>query len=119
MMAGKIVVCDRYYPSTLVYQLMDGLEISFVEGLNKKILVPHLTIFLTAEEGVIRDRIGQRDQLTRFERDQEKEIQYYQEAKLLLERRGWRIMTIDTTAQDALMISESLVLEIKKILNNQ
>src|SRR5688572_17339025 len=41
--AGKVVVCDRYYPSTLVYQLMDGLELSFVEGLNKQILMPHLT----------------------------------------------------------------------------
>lgn len=117
--AGKVVVCDRYYPSTLVYQLMDGLELSFVEGLNKQILIPHLTIFLSAEEDVIKARLNERNQLTRFERDQEKEIKFYQEAKSLLEGKGWNIMTIDTTAQDALVIAESVVSAIKKSLNSQ
>lgn len=116
---GKVVVCDRYYPSTLVYQLMDGLELSFVEGLNKQILIPHLTIFLTAEEGVIKARLKERNQLTRFERDQKKEIKFYQDARSLLESKGWNMMTVDTTAQDASVIGESIVAEIRKILNNQ
>jgi dTMP kinase len=119
MGAGKVVVCDRYYPSTLVYQLMDGLELSFVEGLNKQILVPHLTILLIAEEGVIKSRLKERGQLTRFERDQKKEIQFYQEAKSLLESKGWNIMTIDTGAQDVSVIAGSVMSEIEKILNNQ
>lgn len=116
---GKVVVCDRYYPSTLVYQLMDGLELSFVEGLNKQILIPHLTIFLTAEEDVIKARLKERNQLTRFERDQKKEIQFYQDARSLLESKDWNIMTVDTTAQDALVIAKGIVSEIKKILNVQ
>lgn len=112
--AGNIVLCDRYFPSSLVYQLMDGLELSFVEGLNQQILVPHLTIFLTAKEEIVKNRLRERDQLTRFERDQKKEIQLYQEAQTLLESKGWNILSIDTGSQTVSAIAELIVQEIKK-----
>jgi dTMP kinase len=115
--AGNVVLCDRYFPSSLVYQLIDGLELSFVEGLNQQILVPHLTIFLTAKEEVVKTRLRERDQLTRFERDQKKEIQLYQEAQALLENKGWNILSIDTGRQTVSAIAELIVQEIKKIIN--
>lgn len=116
--AGNIVLCDRYFPSSLVYQLMDGLELSFVEGLNQQILIPHLTIFLTAKEEVVKNRLRERDQLTRFERDQKKEIQLYQEAQTLLESKGWNILSIDTGSQTVSAIAELIVQEIKKVIND-
>lgn len=116
--AGNVVLCDRYFPSSLVYQLMDGLELSFVEGLNQQILVPHLTIFLTANEEVVKTRLRERDQLTRFESDQKKEIQLYQEAQTLLESKGWNILSIDTGSQTVSAIAELIVQEIKKIIND-
>jgi dTMP kinase len=116
--AGNIVLCDRYFPSSLVYQLMDGLELLFVEGLNQQILIPHLTIFLTAKEEVVKTRLRERDQLTRFERDQKKEIQLYQEAQALLENKGWNILSIDTDSQTVSAIAELIVQEIKKVIND-
>lgn len=115
---GNVVVCDRYYPSTLVYQLMDGLELSFVDGLNKKILIPDLTIFLTAEESVLKRRLMARNQLTRFEKDQKREVQLYKEARLILESRGWNIFSIDTGALDAKTIADSIISQIMRILRS-
>src|SRR6478609_2836934 len=89
IMAGNIVVCDRYFPSTLVYQLMDGAELSFVDGLNQKILKPDLTIFLSAGIDILKARLKERDQLTRFERNQEQEVELYVKAKSILSDRGW------------------------------
>lgn len=116
--AGDVVLCDRYFPSSLVYQLMDGVELSFVEGLNQKILVPSLTVFLTAKEDIVKTRLRERGQLSRFERDQKKEIQLYQDAKLLLESRGWNILQIDTNSQGAPEIADLIVRGIKNIISN-
>lgn len=48
--AGKIVICDRYYDATLVYQgFARGLEIELINGLHQLIfegLKPNITILL-------------------------------------------------------------------------
>lgn len=116
--AGDVVLCDRYFPSSLVYQLMDGVELSFVEGVNQKILIPHFTVFLTAKEDIVKFRLRERGQLSRFERNQKKEIQLYQESKLLLESKGWNILSIDTSSQEISAITNLIVQEIKKIIND-
>jgi len=119
LQSGNVVVCDRYYPSSLVYQLIDGLDLSFVEGLNQRILVPQLTVFLQADEAIVKARLLERDHLTRFERDQKKEIQLYEDARLLLEKKGWKTMSIDTAKQDVSAITQLIVSEIKSVLDRR
>ena len=43
---GEIVVCDRYYHSSLVYQPAFGADYSWVDGLNESALRPDLTVIL-------------------------------------------------------------------------
>lgn len=70
--SGKIVVCDRFYDSTTVYQGYGrGIDLEFIKALNRiatEHLVPDLTFIFdipTAERTL---RIGTRD-LDRLERE--------------------------------------------------
>ncbi|MFC1757095.1 dTMP kinase [Patescibacteria group bacterium] len=87
--AGKIVVCDRYFDATVVYQgIVRGLGDYFVELLHKIILdnlVPDLTLLfdVSAEVGLTRAKgdidSGNRDESeTRFEQEK---IEFHEEVR--------------------------------------
>jgi dTMP kinase len=57
---GSIVVCDRYKLSSLVYQQIDGIGVSFIEKLNSFAREPDLTFLLTAPLAVRRERFKER-----------------------------------------------------------
>lgn len=43
---GYIVICDRYFFSTIAYGMASGLPYQWLIELNKRFIVPDLTIFL-------------------------------------------------------------------------
>ncbi len=56
----RIVIMDRYYMSSLVYQARDGLSIDDVMAINSFARTPDLTLFVDADVQVCYDRIGDR-----------------------------------------------------------
>jgi dTMP kinase len=64
--AGKVVICDRYLPSSLVLQGIDGIESDTVWRLNAGVYVPDVTVLLNADHHVIADRLRQRGTHSRF-----------------------------------------------------
>jgi thymidylate kinase len=58
--AGRTVLCDRYVPTSLVLQRIDGVEPAFLRQLNQHADVPDLTIILTGEPAKSRARARQR-----------------------------------------------------------
>jgi len=80
LLAGKTVLCDRFYDATVVYQgFARSIDIGFIRCLHKKLLdgmQPDITILLDlpAEEGLARawkqiDDGSRKDVETRFERE--------------------------------------------------
>lgn len=55
-----VIVCDRSYMSSLVYQSTGGLNIDDVADLNRAARRPDLTLFLDASPDVCHQRIGAR-----------------------------------------------------------
>ncbi len=53
---GVIVVSDRYVESSIVYQTAEGLDIEWIETINKFAIEPDLTIFLDVEPKVALNR---------------------------------------------------------------
>jgi dTMP kinase len=53
--AGKVVGCDRYVPSSLVLQRMDGLSWDVITALNAGTSRPALAVILNGDPDVIRD----------------------------------------------------------------
>ncbi len=58
--ARRVVICDRYYMSSLVYQSSGGLSIDDVMELNKSAPPPDLTLFLDASPETSYERISAR-----------------------------------------------------------
>lgn len=57
---GEIVVCDRYYHSSLVYQPALGADQDWVQALNRHALRPDLTVIIDIDAEVGMERIEER-----------------------------------------------------------
>lgn len=58
--SGRVLLCDRYYHSSLVYQSSGGLSVDDVWALNHTALIPDLTLFLDASPETCYQRTGKR-----------------------------------------------------------
>lgn len=54
---GKVVVCDRYVYSTLAYQGAAGLDLKWIELINRFTLVPDLALFLDIPPEIVEKRL--------------------------------------------------------------
>jgi len=63
-----IVLCDRYYYSTIVYQSVQGVDTTKVIDLNKDFLKPDLTIICDLEPEIALKRISSGRAIEKFEK---------------------------------------------------
>ncbi|KOU53990.1 dTMP kinase [Streptomyces sp. WM6378] len=97
---GHTVLLDRYLPSTLVLQRLDGLSIDYLLTINQHLAVPDLAVILLADPNTVLARLEKRGTKHRFEADPKstlRELELYQEAIPLLTHLGYPTVTIDTT----------------------
>lgn len=104
---GKIVICDRYALSSLIYQQMDGVKPSFILDINSEIIRPDLTIVLTADADVLSERKIERAKetgkpLDRFETGQQSsiELHFLEDGIKRLERKSWKIAKLRNEKDD-------------------
>jgi len=69
---GKIVVCSRYFFSTLAYGSAEGIEMDLLMKMNKRFLLPDLVIILKASPSVCLERIKERGKKEEFFEKKEK-----------------------------------------------
>lgn len=69
---GKIVVCDRYVYSTLAYQGAAGLDLTWIEQINKFALKPSLALFIDVPPEVVVKRIKRKKTVMETKRNQQK-----------------------------------------------
>jgi dTMP kinase len=114
--AGTIVVSDRWYHSSLAYQ-GTGAEREWIAALNRRALVPDLTVFLRVRAGVAAARRGDRAQEELFENlpMQERVADGYEATLAELAAAGQRIAIVDgeaaiddVTAAIATAVSDAL-----------
>jgi thymidylate kinase len=101
---GKIVICDRYYASTLAYQSapLNGpaLPMGWLEALNEKVIIePDMTFLFDVKPEVGLTRVSSRGQTTKFEKQTYLENvrkNYLEIAK----RKGFTIIDAERPAND-------------------
>lgn len=96
--AGKVVICDRYLPSSLVLQRLDGITPEVIWQLNAGVYVPDVAVLLSAEHAVIAARLRTRGAHSRFERQPDSsraESELYYQAEGWLRTYGWPVMALD------------------------
>ncbi|MBM3238586.1 dTMP kinase [Candidatus Poribacteria bacterium] len=96
---NKIVISDRYFASSLVYQIMHGVTYEFVLNINSQILTPDLTIIVEASEQELRRRIQNRGTKQLFEHPDNvsTEVQLYKESLSYLKDSGHVTCCIDNS----------------------
>lgn len=113
--AGKAVVCDRYLPSSLVLQRIDGLDPEIIWQLNAGAYVPDVAVLLNAEHSMIAERLRARGAHSRFERQpgsSRAESDLYHHAAAHLRSVGWPVMSIDCTIRQPESIAMTVVTPI-------
>jgi dTMP kinase len=99
--AGAIVICDRYLPSSLVLQRIDGVEWNTIWQLNIGADPPELAVILNARPEALARRLAARGgRHSRFERLPQgpaTEHALYDDTATRLTALGWPICNIDST----------------------
>lgn len=67
--AGKIVITERYFYSSLAYQSACGLSMPWLENINRAAIKPNLAILIDLPADVALQRIKRSRKLDKFERD--------------------------------------------------
>lgn len=118
--AGTTIVCDRYTPSSLVFQVLDGVEPEFIEQLNRRTDPPDLAVFLTCQASELRRRLTVRGSHGRFEDDpgiSTKEIVRYQAVSAAYAARGVPIVELDSTNSAPQSLAPQVVAAVETLLS--
>lgn len=92
----RIVICDRYYLSSLVYQTNKEIGIEEIMKLNRKSIKPDLIMFFNASNKVCSERMKKRDQEKElFESNLSETRNKYLTAIDYLRSRGENVIEID------------------------
>jgi len=73
----KVVVCDRYVYSTLAYQGAAGLDIKWIELINRFALAPNLALFLDVPPEVVVKRLKRKRSVMETPQNQQKVREVY------------------------------------------
>ena len=93
---GSVILCDRYYLSSLVYQTNDDISMSEVMKLNKKAIKPDLILFFDASNKVCGERMKRRAlEKELFEKNLTNTRQSYYKAIEFLILQGVNVEIID------------------------
>lgn len=100
LQADELIISDRYLPSTLVLQQLDGVPLDFLLDLNRHALLPDLAIILTARPRLIAERIATRGITHRWHLDPTgpgREVELYADTIPYLRNRGVTVLPINTS----------------------
>lgn len=93
---GKIVITDRYILSSLILQRMDEVSEEFIMALNNEIIQPDLQIAVFSDRQIVQSRLKERDSLTRFEKDNQTniELKYMERGIQILQEKGINVFNL-------------------------
>lgn len=118
LQTGNAVLCDRYRPSSLVLQALDGLTAGTIWQLNAGALVPHTAVLLTGDPEVIAHRLRTRGSNSRFEQQpgsSHAEVELYHRAAAELADAGWPLLTLDATTDSPQTIATTVARDIENL----
>lgn len=112
---GAVVLCDRYLPSSLVLQRLDGLSTATVWQLNTGVLEPDTAVLLNGDPEIIGRRLRARGTNSRFEQEpasSHAESRLYHQTAAELADAGWPLLPVDVTATRPEAIAQDIAQHI-------
>ena len=74
---GKIVVSDRYYYSSFAYQGASGLDLDWIENVNRRAVQPDLALFIDVEPETVVTRLKRKKSVMETFETQKKVREFY------------------------------------------
>jgi dTMP kinase len=106
---NRVLICDRYYLSSLVYQSTEDIDMATIRELNQGARKPNLTVFLNASTKTCYERMRKRpDDKELFEKNLEQSRQKYFEAIVYLRSLGETIVEINADGSIAEVVNAIL-----------
>ena len=117
---GEVVVSARYVESSLVLQRLDDVELDFIWELNSHVVIPDLSVILTATPEALTQRLQKRTSLSRFEVEESRaaELAYYLEAADFLSLRAFNIMVLDNETMTLEQNVARITKKVQSLLSN-
>lgn len=114
---GEWVLSDRYLPSSLVLQRIDGLELDEILEINARVRPADVVIYLESDPATLRARLEERGGLSRLERTggPEIELAFYRDAHELLARQNWHQVRVNTAVTDAADLAARLASDLQDL----
>lgn len=113
-----LVITDRYLPSSLVLQHLDGVPVAEILDVNRHVPPADLTVYLTCAPDVARRRLAARSDVTRFELgDREREHARYERTERFLASRGWSALRQTTDQGSAHEVARQVADDIEQRLS--
>ncbi|MFI6581047.1 dTMP kinase [Embleya sp. NPDC050493] len=113
---GETVVCDRYVASSLVLQVLDGVDLDVVWELNRHADMPDVAVILNARTDVIERRLTGRGAHSRYERDPAgtaRECAAFREAATFLMAAGVRVLQLDASNDGPAAVASAVVAAVR------
>jgi dTMP kinase len=107
--AGECVITDRYVPSALVMQQLDGVDPDYLWRINVKASRPHIAVILDADPAVVAERLSDRgphNRLQKLPSSAHIEWHHYREVSQRLTDAGWTIQRIDCSATTVAKVAQ-------------
>jgi dTMP kinase len=98
---GQVVITDRYIPSALVMQQLDGVDPDYLWRINAPARRPHLAVLLDADPEVVSERLrgkGPHNRLQKLPSSSHLEWHHFRDAYQRLSDAGWAVYRIDCSA---------------------
>lgn len=109
---GSVVVCDRYVPSSLVLDLLDGVERDHVWGIYRRITVPDVAFILLGDPVLCATRARARGRYSRFHTENDhincRELVMYKEALSFLRLADYPVREHDIGSTSADQVTNAL-----------
>jgi dTMP kinase len=115
---GKVVICDRYVPSSYALQVLDGVDQGFVAAINAHAQLPDLAVILTCAPEVLQRRLAARGSHGRFEDNPAislAETERFAEIAAMLAAEGIRTLVLDSTQHHADFLARQLTMAIQTL----
>lgn len=119
----SVVVCDRYVPSSLVLDFLDGVERDYVWSIYQRITVPDVAFILIGDPVLCASRARSRGGYSRFHADNDdanrRELAMYKEAITFLRRTGYPVHEHDIGSTAANQVADALTSVILDVRDDQ
>jgi dTMP kinase len=111
--ASQVVVCDRYMPTALVLDQLDGADPEFIWGIYRYLRWPDLAVILTGDPAVCRARAAARGIYSRFQEGgpcaAQTEAALYARGASLLAGYGYPVETLSTRGRTAEQVADAVL----------